>query len=303
MTKNQRKPFWHNKIAFTAYYFLVLVLLIYSLFTGKVDSQRWPGYLLSHQSNWILCYLILGFWVSLSVFFITFKLAQKMRVTCLTYLKILAAIYLLQVLAYICFSGFHWMLMIPMVIVVPMSIAIVYNRLKPKKCVKCGKQARFMLFSYEHKDSKRYCYEHFMSSLHNSLNRYKGKFIITGRQESENQTSAQYCFYLPKDMLDDSYTDPDIEAAIALIESSFNGETDDIKAVLIPGDAIKDISKFDDTPLFSQPIESIKKTPMTQQELISYLESTLAAFDCDGHEFHMDRPHSANGIYIWHNYI
>ena len=89
--------------------FVFLVQIIRGMTTGQV---WWYFGFLDVESCKVLAYLMLGTWL---VF--TGSMAVNMfkpdRVNCLTSIKALAVIYVIQVLGYLAFRSVHWMLFAP----------------------------------------------------------------------------------------------------------------------------------------------------------------------------------------------
>jgi hypothetical protein len=315
--KKSHKKSGNSAKWYPAYLSFIILLVVYGLSTGHFGKrygftqylEQWLG----PGTQSILGYLYLGPWCTALLFAIAGifcrKWLDKSQVGCL---PVWGVVYIIQVGAYWGVKGFDWRLLLPLSLVVVWAIcAGVYwlrDAFGKKECVKCGRPGHFVLSSATPKSSgkqARYCLTHFIDSLGVSLKRRKGSIIVVDRQDGETK-AGHYFFYDPADLLLDSMPQSDVDAVNSLLELAFgrdSGNTDELRVVKITGGAVKRIGSFDDQPLLLVPPDHVPMTAMDPQDLLPFFKTALADFDAPGREFHMNRPYSNRGIYIWHDYI
>ena len=291
-------------------------MLTYGLVTGRFDFKHLLSWWhLQPETARILCYLCLGIWLTFLVLAVIAQRSRPNWSSCGTIFVVSSCVNVVQVLVYLTFRPYHPALLFPLIYMVPALLIVAglgmagrsrSNGFKPMKCAECGSVARFILASDSpsgSSTSKSYCLDHMMAELTAMLAEYCGRFVIMDRQRSLGPKSGQYCFYTPEGLAIDSYPESDVDATRALLRLALAESPELTKAVRIPGEAVKEIGKFDDTPLFNLPPGDIPRTPMSEGELIAFLHATLSEFDQQGCRFRMSKPHSAEGIYLWHDYI
>ncbi|MEN6357865.1 MAG: hypothetical protein ABFD83_12375 [Armatimonadota bacterium] len=169
---------------------------------------------------------------------------------------------------------------------------------RPKPCSICG-QLTNLILTVNSKD-KRFCREHFLETLRKATDEYNGKLIIVDRDLASKSKQAQYVFYEPDALTEDSYTESDVQSVKRLIDRLLSG---DAFAAKIPNASVKDIGSWDEKPLLIIDPEHITAESLNKDALLLYLENVVSAFDGKNFEFQMNLPHSENGIYLWHNYV
>ena len=285
-----------TKAGFIAWYLLFLAAVVWGLTTGRIRGAGVIG----QENAWVLTYLTLGAWLGYGI-----ALIGKGEAGCLAFLRIFAVIYVLQVIGYLYLRGFNWVLFLPVMLAATVALLALgrwaTDRV-PKECAECWKPASYRL-STKYEQPTWLCREHFMSKLEEAFAAYQGHFVVAGPPPTIADRAGQYIFYEPKDMANDSYPEADIASVDSLLSRLLDDLPESVVAVSIPADAVKEIGRFDDQPLFTQEISSITGTPLDLQGLLALMSSTARIFDRLGCQFRMNMPYADRGIYLWHDYV
>jgi hypothetical protein len=174
---------------------------------------------------------------------------------------------------------------------------------RSKPCIACGQISHYVLMS-ETDHEERLCRTHFMDGLRKGFDAYDGRFVIVEHGSRPASKRAQYIFYEPEDLLEDSCPESDVQGVELLISSLLpSGDGKDSLAVIIPNHAVKNIGNFDEKPLLQEDASRVTGHSLDKAALLSYLERVIADYDYPGCELKMDIPHGESGIYLWHDYV
>ena len=137
------------------------------------------------------------------------------------------------------------------------------------------------------------------------LDTYCGKFVMVDRNHTHLTKEAQYVFYNPKDLLEDSYSQSDVASVERLIAGLLPSETEapGLVCVLIPNETCKDIGSWTDEPLLRAEIGQVVGQPLDKDACLSYIDKLSADYDGTDRLFSINLPYHDTGIYLWHKYI
>lgn len=179
------------------WYLAVPVVCIYGLITGCGGYRSFFGVYrnIDPETTRILCYLILGLWLTHVILAVVSRTGRQKWTSCSSMFVAFTCVNAVQILSYLAFRPFHPALLLPLIYVVPVLLIVGVNTILKRvqcltperhKCARCDMPARFTLSSKtqnSHDRNKLYCLQHMMEELSTFLQHYDGHFVITDRQQ------------------------------------------------------------------------------------------------------------------------
>ncbi|MHB1456543.1 MAG: hypothetical protein ACYC0V_06475 [Armatimonadota bacterium] len=173
---------------------------------------------------------------------------------------------------------------------------------RPKVCVNCGLLSHYSIVNQDESDTQ-YCRTHFLEQIRAGFNTYDGKFLIVESNKYEKSNEAEYYFYEPGILLDESYSESDVENLNKIIAFLLpSNKESQVIAVLIPNNSVKYPDNFDEEPLRLPDPHHIKVRQLDKAALISHIEQVTANYNHPDCKFKMNLPHGTTGIYFWYDY-